>query len=542
MPAASPVEDLLRSIYADGITEENPNIVEIDDFPSGSRERWIFTGAGLGTISQPSAFTDDGKSPLQVELLGTDGAVVEIHKRRGFPGNRRIIWDLEFSILDENVLTIGIYPGARNGVTWDFAKMLWNQLTNEISYDTSGGESTSMVIAAVRDPSESNTRSNTHRVVIGANFDDYTWECLKIDEIDLTDNVRGQPLRHKADPGVDVNLVDLAIELTGQTPAAGASNFVFHKSIVSTLPDRVIPLDGIPGETGIFVDRSWTDGVAEADEVYDARLATVWDQGFTELYLNLGSMNNLGVVGTGNYTSLPEILDANDRRAADERFRMVAWLNGTEDNNVNTASDHDDCAAGIVSLLTTHTRLDGVVLDLEPFATDDNPEYLALMGVIHDALVTAELDDKDLRCCAPANPPPQPGQRWSTSFIAQIAAEDVIIMTMPYDTEYGLASGPVPQPAHFMRWLEASSRHYLAGTAAAYAAGVGGFTPIIVAETMESSEYHDPQTENAQTWYEAHKPIIRDGLAAHIRQLAVYWRFDLTQWDVDRIREIRRAA
>ena len=210
--------------------------------------------------------------------------------------------------------------------------------------------------------------------------------------------------------------------------------------------------------------------------------------GFSHQIHNLGALGATGRVPDADYAGLAAWVQ-HSRSAAPEQ-RIVAWVSGSESAHVDDVVVHDDIASFLADLVGRY-GLDGVLLDLEPFAPD-NPGYVHMLDRVRSAL-----PDTWLGVTAPAD-----GQ-WSPGYIAQIAARVDGLSPMLYDSSLGTA-------AAFEEWATRSLDRY--GDAIGTSAQLFPSIP-----SYSANRYHDPAVENVET---ASRAIRASG---DLDGAAVYW-------------------
>ena len=244
-----------------------------------------------------------------------------------------------------------------------------------------------------------------------------------------------------------------------------------------------------------YLPHGWIGASRNADEVA-GRVAELRRAGFSHQIHNLGALGPTGRVADGDYAGLAAWVQ-HSRSAAPEQ-RIVAWVSGSESAHVDNEVVHDDLASFLADLVGRY-GLDGVLLDLEPFAAD-NPRYLHLLDRVRSAL-----PDTWLGVTGPAD-----GQ-WSPAYIAQIAARVDGLSPMLYDSSLGTA-------AAFEEWATRSLDRYAdaIGTSAQLFPSIPSYS---------ANRYHDPAVENVETASRA----IR---ASHgLDGAAVYWWWEFGDAD-----------
>ena len=247
---------------------------------------------------------------------------------------------------------------------------------------------------------------------------------------------------------------------------------------------------------GVFLPHGWV-ATAKSDAQIRSSTAAVGAAGFSEQILNIGVLDDGGVVPEADYAGLARWVAVS--RDAAPRQRIYAWVNGTASEQLVRTELQPAIARGLRSLLTTY-RLDGVILDIEPFDHDD-PRYLSLLRAVR-----SELPNAWIGVTAPL-------ERWSDAYITEVGRTVDGLMPMAYDTSLTTVPNYV--------WTVAAS---LTRYRAALAPSAARVLPILPA--YSANPWHDPTVENI--------PTASDAITAAggVSGAAAYWWWEMTETDI----------
>lgn len=181
--------------------------------------------------------------------------------------------------------------------------------------------------------------------------------------------------------------------------------------------------------------------------------------------------------------------------------RVVGWLNGARDPHVTDTSRHGPVAESI-RRFTADTRLDGVLLDFEPFTTDD-PNFIRLLTTVRTAN-----PDTWVGVCAPGT-----RRRWSPTFTRQVGALVNAVSPMFYDTT-------INDPDRYTTYV----RDLLVD----YRGALHGMETMVLPSlpAYKNNPWHDRAVENITT---AAAGVRAAG--GHPPGAAVYWWWEMTTTD-----------
>jgi hypothetical protein len=213
-------------------------------------------------------------------------------------------------------------------------------------------------------------------------------------------------------------------------------------------------------------------------------------------------------------------------------FQVVPWIGGVLDVHCSPESPQwrMNFVSSVVDLLTTHPRLAGVQLNIEPMPSG-NPDFLTLLDELRRAMPAGKI------ISVAAYPPPTlwhpfPDVHWDEPYFRQVAQRSDQLVPMMYDTAIRLPK----LYRHLMsRWTSdvlswSGDTQVLLGVPVYDDAGVG---------------YHSPDVENLPNALSG----IHAGLSRHemlpknYAGIAIYceWEMDQQEWSFLK-KEFERAS
>lgn len=220
---------------------------------------------------------------------------------------------------------------------------------------------------------------------------------------------------------------------------------------------------------GVHAPHGWV-AVPRPESEIRAAVTAVRDAGFNAQLLNVGYLDQTGTIAPTVHPALGDWVETS--RAVDPSSRLIAWVNGGEVAHVDDSTLHATTSKWLADLVAQH-QLDGVLLDLEPFRTD-NPAFLSLAKSMRSAMPGTWIGVHG----------PADGQ-WSGSFITSLAGPVDGLLPMHYDTSSTTTSTYSSRVA---------SEHGRFVSAAGSQATVLPTLPAYAANT-----WHDPLVENIET-------------------------------------------
>lgn len=250
---------------------------------------------------------------------------------------------------------------------------------------------------------------------------------------------------------------------------------------------------------GIYVPHGWI-ATPKSESYITTSVKDLAANRFNHQIHNIGKLGSTGRVPASDYSGLARWSSVS-RTVAPEQ-RILGWISGSEATHVNKTWLHGSIASWVSEFVST-TGVDGVVLDIEPFARD-NPNYLRLMNTVRA---------KNPRVWIGVN---TPATKWTNSFITSVAKPVDALMPMLYDT--GLTS-----PAAYT--------DYVAKNVLRYASSSSGYAQVypVLAAYKANSWGHDPAVENITTGLNGVGRVLAQGTP--VAGAAVYWWWEMTAAD-----------
>ena len=210
---------------------------------------------------------------------------------------------------------------------------------------------------------------------------------------------------------------------------------------------------------------------------------------------NIGVMDATGSVPAEMYSGLSVWVDVS--RQVEPEQQIVLWVSGDTAIHVKDRSLHGSIGAWLASLVES-ADADGVLLDFEPFRSDD-PDLVSLLETIR-----AQLPHTWIGLTAP------PDDRWSGGYLAELSSRVEAVSPLLYDT--GLSDAT-------------SYRNRVATQVARYQNAAGARTLVVPSlASYSATSWHDPSVENIE---EAVRALATLNLS--LDGAAVYWWWEFTE-------------
>ena len=210
---------------------------------------------------------------------------------------------------------------------------------------------------------------------------------------------------------------------------------------------------------------------------------------------NIGVMDATGSVPAEMHSGLSVWVDVS--RQVEPEQQVVLWVSGDTAIHVKDRSLHGSVGAWLASLVES-ADADGVLLDFEPFRSDD-PDLVPLLETIR-----AQLPHTWIGLTAP------PDDRWSGDYLAELSSRVEAVSPLLYDT--GLSDAP-------------SYRNRVATQVARYQKAAGASALVVPSlPSYSATSWHDPSVENIE---EAVRALATLNLS--LDGAAVYWWWEFTE-------------
>ena len=210
---------------------------------------------------------------------------------------------------------------------------------------------------------------------------------------------------------------------------------------------------------------------------------------------NIGVMDATGSVPAEMYSGLSQWVDVS--RQVEPEQQVVLWVSGDTAIHVKDRSLHGPVGAWLASLVES-ADADGVLLDFEPFRSDD-PDLVPLLETIR-----AQLPNTWIGLTAP------PDDRWSGGYLSELSSRVDAISPLLYDTRLSDAT---------------SYRNRVATQVARYQKAAGARALVVPSlPSYSATPWHDPSVENIE---EAVRALATVNLS--LDGAAVYWWWEFTE-------------